>query len=177
MCRFFAIIFAAVLTAYSVFAAFFGIFSTSWWTGPNNYEIGIATNCGNTDEINGFCTDFTWDAFANSTERAMAGLLIASVILGLMCFCVMVFNIIFACCCINLAGPMTGILAVLNGLCLAAVCIVMGFYCHWEFPPLTDIVGSAFIIVIAAVPCTFIAAALTGVHSFRSYGPSNDYKA
>eukprot|EP01134_Creolimax_fragrantissima_P007148 CFRG7148T1 len=180
MCRFIAIVLASILTIYSTFAAFFGVFSLTWWTGTR--DVGIASNCnsGSSVTVNGldvaYCTDFSLDALANDTERAMAGLLMVAIILGILALIVMVFNIIFACCCINLAGPVTAGVIVLQGLCILATCITMGFYYSWEYPVGTDSLGAAYILNIVAVVASLSAASLTGVHHYRTRSYHDDMK-
>ncbi|KNC80778.1 hypothetical protein SARC_06872 [Sphaeroforma arctica JP610] len=177
MCRFIAIVIAAVLTSYSTFAAFFGIFSTEWWTGTVN--VGIATACNSTANLDGqsYCNDFSLDTLSNSTEQAMFGLLVASIIVGLLALIVMVFNIIFACCCINLAGPFTGLLMFLQGACILATILTMGFYYSWSYPVGTSSIGSAYIVNIVAVPLSGVATALTGVHHYSRNERDADLKA
>ncbi|KNC83826.1 hypothetical protein SARC_03933 [Sphaeroforma arctica JP610] len=169
------VIVSLVLTLYTTASAAYGVFSTSWWTGPGNYQIGIATNCAQTYNATvvdsnavQFCTDFQWDAYAKMEETAMAGLLIVAAILGLICLFMMVMNIWMECCCKFKAPPVVSLVLTAQAQLLLAPCIIMAIYYNFTYPKWTDSLGLAYILVIVAIPMAFVSAFLIKRHRTKT---------
>eukprot|EP01134_Creolimax_fragrantissima_P007147 CFRG7147T1 len=177
MCRFVAILFATILTAYSTISAVVGLLSATWWTGYRN--VGIASYCYENSAVKfgndyyKICSSFDWDTLANIQEQSMVCLLVAAAGLGSLALLILLCNCLCACFCINLAGTCTAALIIIEGLCILATCILMASNYEWGYPLGTQSLGSAYILNIVAVPVSFIAASLTFV--YHQPTTDNDY--
>eukprot|EP00121_Abeoforma_whisleri_P010189 Awhi_evm2s9391 len=77
-----------VIMVYTTAIAFYGLFSLEWYTG-NGINIDIPSGCTNLNSasIDGsyvtYCSSWQWSDLQGSKEKAMAGLEIACIILGI----------------------------------------------------------------------------------------------
>eukprot|EP00123_Amoebidium_parasiticum_P022661 comp9206_c0_seq1/m.4346 comp9206_c0_seq1/g.4346 ORF comp9206_c0_seq1/g.4346 comp9206_c0_seq1/m.4346 type:complete len:185 (-) comp9206_c0_seq1:725-1279(-) len=173
MCRFIAAILSTVFIVYSTIAAFVGLFTMSWYTGPG-INIGIATNCndvyttpatGSSEPVS-MCTSISWSNLDGSAEQAMFVMMIIAICFGAFAILFLLVSILFACCILGFSGHAVAVLATLQAILMAATCITMSAHYGWSAPAGASM-GSTFYAVIIGAVAAIIGATLAFLHQKR----------
>lgn len=159
---------AALLIIYSIGAAIGGMASNEWFVSTNDQGIGINCNpedyekCDEPlpDDVMGgmnLTNDFSVE------QKSVSGLLLVSVCLGAASLLFSFWAIFCGVCCpLRAGGVLGGVFLLLQFSCILCAVVIFAESWEWGTPPGYTI-GPAYIFVIAAIPCTFIAMSLGGV--------------
>lgn len=156
-------VFAALLLVFTTAASIGVLVSNAWFTSSTGADIGLAcapgsVSCATNMVTNAFTMTFNWSSLTTTDQKAAAGLLIASIICGVLALFFLVWAICCFCCLLRVGGIFAGIFAFLQFISLLSAVMVFASMWGWKTPTGYSM-GPAYITAIVAIPAAFLASA------------------
>lgn len=147
---------AGIFLMYSTAASVYALVSNDWFTTSIPRFPGIGISC-----VRGLACprnpDFEWAKLITTEQKAVAGLLIASIGCGAVALFFLAWAIVCCCCLLRVGGVVAAFFAFLQFACVGSATVVFAYMWDWS-APIGYNLGPGYISAMVAIPLALLAA-------------------